>query len=211
MMALSLPPAAVSQCFSLVSLCTSIADPNWVEVSNITSGHEAGSQIFGVAYTLHLSRNVSDRDPLGALQKTGVHLLILLAALCYSGILVSSGAFLFDFLGGSKKWPRMVCMLHVTTAVLCMCVVFLSGAVFKVISNNLEQKGDLRVVFGESFYIAVLALLFSCLGSCWSLSQLYQQRRQRGSYLVIEDPGEDSESTALLRDGGEVDFSNWDN
>ncbi|MGH0150057.1 UNVERIFIED_CONTAM: hypothetical protein FKN15_045570 [Acipenser sinensis] len=156
-MALSLPPAAVSQCFSLVSLCTSIADPNWVEVSNITSGHEAGSQIFGVAYTLHLSRNVSDR------------------------------------------------------AVLCVCVVFLSGAVFKVISDNLEQKGDLRVVFGESFYIAVLALLFSCLGSCWSLSQLYQQRRQRGGYLVIEDPGEDSDSTALLRDGGEVDFSDWDN
>ncbi|KAK1148391.1 transmembrane protein 127-like [Acipenser oxyrinchus oxyrinchus] len=52
--------------------------------------------------------------------------------------------------GGSKKWPRMVCMLHATTAVLCVCVVFLSGAVFKVISDNLEQKGDLlRRVWGE--------------------------------------------------------------
>lgn len=54
---LSLSPAAVCQCFTLVSLCTSIADPNWIQVQNRT---DTNKLIYGVAFTLHASQNLSD-------------------------------------------------------------------------------------------------------------------------------------------------------
>lgn len=58
-MTLSLTPAAVCQCFTLVSLCTSIADPNWIEVRNISD--PGGKQlIYGVAFTLHAAQNLTD-------------------------------------------------------------------------------------------------------------------------------------------------------
>lgn len=54
---LSLSPAAVCQCFTLVSLCTSIADPNWIQVQN---RNDTSRLIYGVAFTLHASQNLSD-------------------------------------------------------------------------------------------------------------------------------------------------------
>ncbi|XP_041047735.1 uncharacterized protein LOC121280123 isoform X2 [Carcharodon carcharias] len=48
-------PAAVTQCFSVVALCTAVADPNWFQVSlNGTS-----PQIYGVAYVVHLQGNLT--------------------------------------------------------------------------------------------------------------------------------------------------------
>jgi hypothetical protein len=58
-MTLSMSPAAVCQCFTLVSLCTSIADPNWIQVRNSTD--PGGKQIiYGVAFTLHAAQNITD-------------------------------------------------------------------------------------------------------------------------------------------------------
>ena len=58
-MTLSMSPAAVCQCFTLVSLCTSIADPNWIQVRN--SSDPSGKRlIYGVAFTLHAGQNLTD-------------------------------------------------------------------------------------------------------------------------------------------------------
>lgn len=54
---LSLSPAAVCQCFTLVSLCTSIADPNWIQVQNRTDPNQL---IYGVAFTVHAAQNLSN-------------------------------------------------------------------------------------------------------------------------------------------------------
>lgn len=56
-LSLSLSPAAVCQCFTLVSLCTSIADPNWIQVQNRTDSNQL---IYGVAFTLHAAQNLSN-------------------------------------------------------------------------------------------------------------------------------------------------------
>lgn len=57
-MTLRLSPAAVCQCFTLVFLCTSIADPNWIQVQNGTDVHHG--IMYGVAFTLHAAQNLTD-------------------------------------------------------------------------------------------------------------------------------------------------------
>eukprot|EP00061_Rhincodon_typus_P013992 g40726.t1 len=64
-------PAAVTQCFSVVALCTAVADPNWFQVAlNGTS-----PQIYGVAYVVRLQGNltaalVSSQNYYNAIQYT---------------------------------------------------------------------------------------------------------------------------------------------
>ncbi|GCC30016.1 hypothetical protein chiPu_0008460 [Chiloscyllium punctatum] len=57
-------PAAVTQCFSVVALCTAVADPNWFQVAlNGTS-----PQIYGVAYVVHLQGNLTAGNSLSTNQ-----------------------------------------------------------------------------------------------------------------------------------------------
>ncbi|MCI4394220.1 hypothetical protein PGIGA_G00166350 [Pangasianodon gigas] len=177
-LALSLSPAAVCQCFTLVSLCTSIADPNWIQVQNKTDTNQF---IYGVAFTLHAAQNLSNTAPLGGMHGLGMDLLYTLAALCYSAVLLSSSSFLVDFLSISFTRPRLVMSLHISTAVMCVAVLAVSGTCLWVIQHNV-QKGRVSWVWntasappsglntlpGESFYIEILALIFSLMAAVFS-------------------------------------------
>ncbi|XP_072353697.1 uncharacterized protein [Scyliorhinus torazame] len=87
-------PAAVTQCFSVVALCTAVADPNWFQVSmNGTS-----PQIYGVAYVVRLQGNLT-ADPHTVLNYEGISLLIVMATCSYIAIVTGFGAFILSFLG----------------------------------------------------------------------------------------------------------------
>ncbi|XP_062334462.1 uncharacterized protein LOC134034115 [Osmerus eperlanus] len=137
-MTLSMSPAAVCQCFTLVSLCTSIADPNWIQVRN--SSDPSGKRlIYGVAFTLHAGQNLTDTGPLGGMNSWGMWLLYVLAALCYSTVLISSSSFLLDFIGGGMSHPRLVVSLHITTVSLLLCALGVCGACLYIIHHNLQE------------------------------------------------------------------------
>ncbi|KAI4902824.1 hypothetical protein NFI96_031871 [Prochilodus magdalenae] len=182
-MTLSLSPAAVCQCFTLVSLCTSIADPNWINVQNGTHGTQL---IYGVAFTLHAAHNITDTDPLGGVNGLGMYLLYALAAACYSAVLLSSSSFLMDFLGVGFSHSRLVSSLHVSTALLCLLVLGISGGCLYVIQENVKkgklgwlwdrlgegpstQDSELQTSPGESLYIEIVGLIFSTVASVFSL------------------------------------------
>ncbi|KAM6985131.1 uncharacterized protein FYW47_002232 [Aplochiton taeniatus] len=195
-MPLSMSPAAVCQCFTLVSLCTSIADPNWIQVSN--SSDPAGKKlIYGVAFTLHASQNLTDTGPLGGVNGWGMWLLYTLAAVCYGAVLFSSCSFLLDFLGTSLDHPRLVMSLYISTA--CQIVIY----------RNLQRGGKLwdwpgpssrapvpgvgakatavHPYPGESFYIALLGLIFSGLAAGINVKNLREPGPQRGDFTAMID------------------------
>ncbi|XP_035246718.1 uncharacterized protein LOC118212673 [Anguilla anguilla] len=216
-MALSLSPAAVCQCFTLVSLCTSVADPNWIQISN-SSDPNSRQLIYGVAFTLHAAQNLTDTAPLGGVNGWGMSLLYALAGVCYSGILLSSSSFLFDFLGGGRTHPRLVAALHVSAAVLCLGAIGVCGACFCVIVHNLRKGligrfwgggvsgpggAGLQPYPGESFYIAVLALLFSGVAAGLSLSGT-SQPTPGGDYVPIGSGDSDSEPPPAREPGEEL-------
>ncbi|XP_039614994.1 transmembrane protein 127 [Polypterus senegalus] len=209
-MELSLPSSAVSQCFSLVSLCFCISDPNWIEVYNASDSQDV--HIYGVVYTWTLAHNITDQDSLRTLQKTGLILLFLLASSCYIGVLTSSGVFLLDLLGGKKACPGLSRSLHILMVLLCLCVVSVGGACFYVITYNI-RKTDLStkgfiVIFGESYYISLFALAFSCLAMGFSLRHEDTQQAQLEGYQVIEESEAQCSSTSLQRTGSEVAYTN---
>ncbi|XP_066567893.1 transmembrane protein 127 isoform X2 [Amia ocellicauda] len=218
-MALSLTPAAVSQCFALVSLCTSIADPNWIEVENSSTHWGSGSSsdplIYGVAFTLHPIHNLTNTGPLGGPQGVGLRLLYALAALCYCTVLLSSTAFLFDFLGASRTRTGLSTLLHVFTAVLLLGSLCVCGVCLWMVCQALRQLGDgASSRLGESFYIAALALLFSCLASGCSL-WMHCHRVTLSDYMPIEgaEGGEEDLETQYLlkedKDGFRGVFTEW--
>ncbi|KAJ8260770.1 hypothetical protein COCON_G00164930 [Conger conger] len=204
-MVLSLSPAAVCQCFTLVSLCTSVADPNWIQIKNASD--PSRQLIYGVAFTLHAAQNLTDTAPLGGVNGWGMWLLYALAGVCYGGVLFSSSSFLLDFLGGGGTRPRLLATLHVVTAVLCLGALSVCGACLCVIVHNLRKGligwyrdlggarsggAVLQSSPGESFYIAVLALLFSSLAAALSLRGM-SQPPPGGDYMPIESGDSDSE------------------
>lgn len=210
---LSLSPAAVCQCFSLVSLCTSIADPNWIQVQN---GTDSNQLIYGVAFTLHAAQNLSNTAPLGGMHGLGMDLLYTLAVLCYTAVLLSSSSFLVDFLGIGFARPRLVTSLHISTAVMCVAVLTVSGTCLWVIRQNV-RKGRLGRVWnatsappvapsvspGESFYIEILAVVFSGLAAIFSYlsppgsivpAPFYSvEQEDRERECLISEPGPDAD------------------
>lgn len=142
-MTLALTPAAVCQCFTLVSLCTSIADPNWIQVQNCSDS--SSKLIYGVAFTLHAYQNLTDTGPLGGLHGWGMWLLYSLAVLCYIAVILSSSSFLLDFLGAAVTHSKLVTSLHVLTADQTP----VGPSVFNKLSGALLKKILLEVVLEE--------------------------------------------------------------
>ncbi|XP_010876262.1 uncharacterized protein LOC105015099 [Esox lucius] len=234
-MTLSMSPSAVCQCFTLVSLCTSIADPNWIQVRNSTDP-EGKQLIYGVAFTLHAAQNLTDTGPLGGINGWGMWLLYVMAALCYIAVLLSSSSFLLDFLGAGMSHPRLVLSLHISTVAFLLSVLGVCGACLYVIYCNLQEDkfvlmGDwvggwtwprsgfrsrgrggsagMQLYPGESFYIAMLSLLFSCVGSVISLrGPGNPASTQREHTAVVE--GDDSDTEPLIPRGHGVGQSDKD-
>lgn len=185
-MTLTLTPAAVCQCFTLVSLCTSIADPNWIQIQNRSQTN--GKQlIYGVSFTLHAYQNLTDTGPLGGLNGWGMWLLYALAGLCYLAVLFSSLSFLLDFLGTAFPHPRLLTSLHISTAFNCLAVLGVCVTCLCVIERNLQrgrqdsrpdrsgsspsdgQSKGLQVSPGESLYIEILGLIFSVMACAFAI------------------------------------------
>ncbi|XP_016339957.1 transmembrane protein 127 isoform X2 [Sinocyclocheilus anshuiensis] len=197
-MTLALTPAAVCQCFTLVSLCTSIADPNWIQVQNCSDS--SSKLIYGVAFTLHAYQNLTDTGPLGGLYGWGMWLLYSLAVLCYSAVLFSSSSFLLDFLGAAVTHSKLVTSLHFLTAFICVTVVGVCVACMSVIEHNLqrgktESGPALCMSAGESFYIEMLGLLFSFIACTLALKGHPEPIGPR-EYLSVD--GEDSDTEPLI-------------
>lgn len=194
-MTLALTPAAVCQCFTLVSLCTSIADPNWIQVQNCSDS--SSNLIYGVAFTLHAYQNLTDTGPLGGLHGWGMWLLYSLAALCYSAVLFSSSSFLLDFLGAAVTHSKLVTSLHVLTAFICVAVVCVCVACMSVIEHNLQRAKTewLCMSAGESFYIEMLGLLFSFIACSLALKGRPVAIRPR-EYLSVD--GADCDTEPLM-------------
>ncbi|XP_058631062.1 transmembrane protein 127 [Onychostoma macrolepis] len=197
-MTLALTPAAVCQCFTLVSLCTSIADPNWIQVQNCSDS--SSKLIYGVAFTLHAYQNLTDTGPLGGLHGWGMWLLYSLAVLCYSAVLLSSSSFLLDFLGATVTHSKLVTSLHVLTAFVCVAVVGVCAACMSVIEHILHRgktasRPALCMSAGESFYIEILGLLFSFIACALALKG-HPEPIRPCEYLSVD--GADSETEPLI-------------
>lgn len=204
---LSLSPAAVYQCFVLVSLCTSIADPNWIYIKNSTDPN--GKQIiYGVSFTLHAVQNLTDTAPLGGVNGVGMHLLYTLTALCYAAVLFSSASFLLDFLGVRVLHFRLVTSLHICTATLCCCILVICTICLYVIRQNIQKltlalrldrplakPNGLNAYLGESLIIFIFGIIFSIMASvfsCFSPSNSVTDNQ----YLPVED--DDGERERLI-------------
>ncbi|XP_057205930.1 transmembrane protein 127 [Triplophysa rosa] len=206
-MTLALSPAAVCQCFTLVSLCTSIADPNWIQIQN-TSQANGQQLIYGVAFTIHAYQNRTDTGPLGGLNGWGMWLLYMLACLCYSAVLLSSFSFLLDFLGTAVSRSRLVTSLYISTALDCLAVLGVCVTCLYVIKHNLQRAkhhsrsdrteinpSELLVSPGESLYIELLGLIFSVMACAFALKGRAEPIAPR-DYLSVET--EDSETEPLI-------------
>ncbi|CAM4547438.1 unnamed protein product [Leuciscus chuanchicus] len=197
-MTLALTPAAVCQCFTLVSLCTSIADPNWIQVQN--SSNPDSKLIYGVAFTINAYQNRTDTGPLGGLHGWGMWLLYTLAALSYCAVLLSSSSFLMDFLGASVNQSKLVTSLHVSTAVSCVSVLGVCVACMCVIEHNLQRgnpgsQPSRSLILGESFFIQMLGLLFS-LAACAFAIKARPEPVRSCDYLSVG--GDDSDTEPLI-------------
>ncbi|XP_026887934.2 transmembrane protein 127 [Electrophorus electricus] len=211
-MALGLSPAAVCQCFTLVALCTSIADPNWINVQNGTDPH--GKQlIYGVAFTLHAGQNLTDTAPLGGPNGLGMWLLYVLAAFSYASVFASGCSFLLDFLGVGFTHSRVVASFHVSTVVLCLIVLGVAGTCLYVIEHNVQNGRwgslwdhpstppyGLQTYPGESMIIEMLAILFSLGAAAFSL-RCPPEPTTPSRYLSVES--EDGETEPLIGGLGE--------
>lgn len=219
-MTLSLSPAAVCQCFTLVALCTSIADPNWINVKNGTD--DSKQLIYGVAFTLHAAQNLTNTGPLGGVNGWAMWLLYTLAAVCYGAVLLSSSSFLADFLGAGFTHSRLVASLHISTTLLCLAVVGVCGACLYVIQQNLQkgklawllgqtvhtpsaQASELHASPGESLYIEILGLFFSFLALVFSIK--YPSQATTSSQFLAVD-SEDEERQPLTGAVG-LDREDW--
>lgn len=200
-MTLAMTPAAVCQCFTLVSLCTSIADPNWIQIQNRSDANN--KLMYGVAFTLHAYQNRTDTGPLGGLNGWGMWLLYLLTALCYSAVLLSSSSFLLDFLKAAVSQSRLITTLHVSTALNCVAVLVVCVACVCVIKHNLQRgkhvsllnhtegNPELSVSPGESLYIQILGLIFSVLACVSAL-------RPQAQPIRLHAEGADSDTEPLI-------------
>ncbi|XP_020387986.1 transmembrane protein 127 isoform X2 [Rhincodon typus] len=175
-------PAAVTQCFSVVALCTAVADPNWFQVAlNGTS-----PQIYGVAYVVRLQGNLT-ADPNTVLNYEGISLLIVMATCSYFGILTGFGAFILSFLG--SRHPLLFNLpitLHFITATLDVVSLALCSYLFFQVKTKLRrkefQKIAMQATLGESFVIAVFGVMFSVTASALSLHKsLLKDPRVLGS------------------------------
>ncbi|XP_067899701.1 transmembrane protein 127 [Heterodontus francisci] len=162
-------PAAVTQCFSVVALCTAVADPNWFQVApNGTS-----PQIYGVAYVVRLQGNLT-ADPNTVLNCEGISLLIVMATCSYIGILTGFGAFILSFLGSRHPLLfNLPIMLHFITAILYVGTLALCSYLFFQVKTKLRrkefQKTVMQTTLGESFMIGFFGLMFSVTASALSL------------------------------------------
>uniref|UniRef100_A0AAY5LBQ2 Uncharacterized protein n=1 Tax=Esox lucius TaxID=8010 RepID=A0AAY5LBQ2_ESOLU len=200
-MTLSMSPSAVCQCFTLVSLCTSIADPNWIQVRNSTDP-EGKQLIYGVAFTLHVTLlidlfHVALCVPPGPSFSTfsflsPVAFLLSVLGVCgaclyviYCNLQEDKFVLMGDWVGG-WTWPR-------------------SG--FR--SRGRGGSAGMQLYPGESFYIAMLSLLFSCVGSVISLrGPGNPASTQREHTAVVE--GDDSDTEPLIPRGHGVGQSDKD-
>ncbi|XP_067838200.1 transmembrane protein 127 [Heptranchias perlo] len=191
-------PAAVTQCFSVVALCTAVADPNWFQVApNGTS-----PQVYGVAYVVRLQGNIT-ADPNMVMNYEGISLLIVMATCCYIGIFSGFGAFILSFLG--SRHPILLnlpIMLHFITAILDVGSVALCSYLFFQVKTKLRkkefEKTVMRTSLGESFVIAAFALMFSVTAAALSLHKsllkdvrLLDSRTEEESTLVAHQGCED--------------------
>uniref|UniRef100_UPI00398E6DC1 transmembrane protein 127 n=1 Tax=Pristiophorus japonicus TaxID=55135 RepID=UPI00398E6DC1 len=162
-------PAAVTQCFSVVALCTAVADPNWFQV--VPNG--TSPQIYGVAYVVRLQGNIT-ADPNTVMNYEGISLLIVMATCSYIGILTGFGAFILSFLGSRHPLLfNLPIMLHFITAILDVVSLALCSYLFFQVKTKLRkkefEKTVIQTTLGESFVIAVFGVMFSVTASALSL------------------------------------------
>ncbi|XP_055503919.1 transmembrane protein 127 [Leucoraja erinacea] len=195
-------PAAVTQCFSVVALCTAVADPNWFQV--VLNG--TSPQIYGVAYVVRLQGNIT-ADPNTVMNYEGISLLIVMATCSYIGILTGFGAFILSFLG--SRHPLLFnipIMLHFITAILDIGSLALCSYLYFQVKSKLRRKKfekiTMQTTLGESFVIAVFALMFAVTASALSLHKVLlkdmrvpEGRTEEESALVAPQPcGNNEES-----------------
>ncbi|XP_069779714.1 transmembrane protein 127 [Narcine bancroftii] len=166
-------PAAVTQCFSVVALCTAVGDPNWFQVAL----NGTAPQIYGVAYVVRLQGNIT-ADPNAIMNYEGIALLIVMATCSYIGILTGFGAFILSFLGSQNPLLFSIpIMLHFTTAILDLGSLVLCSYLFFHVKMRLRrkefEKATMQATLGESYVIAVLALVFAVIASVLSLHKTF--------------------------------------
>ncbi|XP_072898288.1 uncharacterized protein [Hemitrygon akajei] len=165
-------PAAVTQCFSVAALCMAVADPNWFQV--VPNG--SSPQIYGVSYVVRLHGNISS-DPDSVMNYEGISLLIVMATCSYIGILTGFGAFVMSFFGLPKPLLfNIPVMLHFITAILDIGSLALCSYLFFQVKTSLRKKEfekmAMHTALGESYVIAVFAVVFAVIALALSLHKI---------------------------------------
>lgn len=196
-------PAAVTQCFSVVFLCTSVADPNWITVHNGTVRNEEDDKIFGVSYVVHLNGNLT--DPAQLLTHSGIVLLVGMALCCYVAILTGLSAFLIDFIGTKaffKLTYKVPAVLHSATAILSAAAIVLCCSLFILIIHKLKdlKQTEMHAFFGESFYFAIAAV---CISTTAAGLQICRSARHRTELYPEQHSRLAEETSHLLGEEGE--------
>ncbi|XP_072112768.1 uncharacterized protein [Mobula birostris] len=188
-------PAAVTQCFSVVALCTAVADPNWFQV--VPNG--SSPQVYGVAYVVRLQANIS-ADPNSVMNYEGISLLIVMATCSYIGILTGFGAFILSFLGLQNPLLfKIPVVLHFLTAILDIGSLALCSYLFFQVKTSLRrkefEKTAMQTALGKSYMIAVFALIFAVIASALSLHKMVLK------YERVPDGRKEEESSLTTPQG----------
>ncbi|KAM4710228.1 transmembrane protein 127-like [Discoglossus pictus] len=189
--------AALLQGFAVVAVCTAVGDPSWVQAK------EGGNYyVFGVAYALHLGRNLSDADSHHLLGQEGITLLLLMTACCYISILSGLAAFLLDFI---EPWNvrlmgvKLAGILHLASALSTVAAVIECFCIYSLLLRELNKKliktPEKPVVFGESFFFAIFALVMSFFATIVSFR--FPRTPKRDAHAHQAGP---EETAALLPD-----------
>ncbi|XP_053560288.1 transmembrane protein 127 [Bombina bombina] len=171
--------AALLQGLAVVSVCTSVSDPSWLQVR--LPGEE--DYVYGVAFVLHLGGNLTGTHYL--LHKDGISLLLLMTMCCYISILMGFAAFLLDFLetrNAQIMGMKLAVIMHFITAISTAAAVGLCSYLFVLLLQEIAGKSiktsQKPVIFGESFFFAIFACVMSLFAALLSLCYSRTYRRE---------------------------------
>ncbi|ESO96850.1 hypothetical protein LOTGIDRAFT_115322 [Lottia gigantea] len=219
--------AAVCSMITIVTLCTALAEPNWISLSGGGCTipfkgdlHHLGAYQFFYDGTFHQnskSLNSYKFVMTNCVTFTTVLLFKFIIAFCFLGILCSLFAFLLDLMGPAHRFLKMLrrnAIFSILSVLMCVVVNLFCYYVTVYVSqlqktSKLHKGSKVEVSFDISFYLVTAAggiSVFSVACNCLRQRSPYEESRHNYIMNEYDDlnsllPNMDLESPSLTSSG----------
>ncbi|XP_063166820.1 uncharacterized protein LOC134502410 [Candoia aspera] len=180
--------AALMQCMTLGTLCVAASMQNWMSVepgANIVGSYPLVVYTFGIPYRMNVSGSITNAEYLYFFGKGRDLIKPAMVTICLLSLCSGVAAFFLDYMQvqmPDKFRLTLVPCLHSFSGVLIMVLIAICSWCFEKI-NKLAKDPEwklfhLRVYFGESFYISLLAFAFVSWAVVLSLCSVKLSKEQ---------------------------------